>query len=76
MHLIDHEDYIAGAADLLHDFFEALLKFTPVFGACHQQADVQGEDSFVFEDVWNITRIDSLSQAFGDGCFAYTRLAN
>ena len=76
MHLIDHEDHVAGAANFLHDFFEAFLKFTPIFGACHQQADVQGEDSLVFEDVWNITRIDPLSQALGDGCFANARLAN
>ena len=36
VHFIDYEDHVAGATYLLHDFFEALLKFTPIFGAGHQ----------------------------------------
>ena len=36
VHLVDHKDHVARALDLLHDFFEAFLKFAPVLGASDQ----------------------------------------
>ena len=64
VNLINHEDHIAGTADLLHDLFETLLKLTPVFGAGHQQADIKGENALIFENVGNFTLSDALGQAF------------
>ena len=76
MHLVDHEDHVSGTPDFLHDLFEALLKLTAVLGACHQQADIQGENALVFKDVGHIAGVDPLGEALGDGGFAHAGFAN
>jgi hypothetical protein len=42
VHFVDHEDYVSGTPDFLHDLFEALFEFASIFGARHQQANIQG----------------------------------
>ena len=76
VHFVDHKDHVARSFDLLHDFFEAFLKFAPVFGAGHQKTDVKGENTLVFQDVGNITLLDALSQTFGYGSFANPGLSD
>ena len=70
VHLVDHQDHVPGATDLLHDFLEALLELTAVLGAGHQQADVEGEDALVLKDVRHVAGIDALGEPFGDGGLA------
>ena len=70
VNFVDHENHVSSTADLLHDLFEPLLKFTAIFGTRHQQADVKGEHPLVFEDVGYFARNDPLSQPFGDGGLA------
>ncbi len=70
VHLINDKDHVGRTTDLVHDLFEALLEFTAVLGACHQQTDVQGEDALVLKDVWNLALVDALGEPFGQGGLA------
>ena len=73
---VDDEDHIACGLDLLHDFFEAFFKFTPVFRAGNKESYIEGQNPLVFEDVWNITLLNPLSEPFGNRCLADTWLAD
>ena len=76
VHLVDHEDHIAGGADLLHDLLEALLELTAILGAGHQQADIQSEHPLVFEDVRYVAGVDPLGQTLGNGGLTNARFAD
>ena len=76
VHFVDHQDHVSGTPDFLHDLFEALFEFAPVFGARHQQADIQGQHPLVFKDVGDIAGIDALGQALGNRRFADARFSD
>ena len=72
VHFVNDEDHVPGCLDLLHDFLEALLEFTSVFGTCDQKADVEGENTFVLEDVRDVALLNPLSESFSNCSFADT----
>ena len=76
MDFIDHQDHISGGFDLLHDLFEALLKFTPVLRTGNQQANIQSEHPLVFQDVWDIPLLNALGQALRDCGFTHPRFTD
>ncbi len=45
--LVDEEDRVVGAAQLLDDLLEALLELAAVLGAGHERADVERQDALV-----------------------------
>ena len=44
MHLIDKEDDILGALDLVHDAFDALFKLTAILRTRDHQGEIEGDD--------------------------------
>ena len=76
MHLIDKDDAVAAIADFLDDFFQALFKFTTVFGSSHQGADIEGEQAFASQRFWNLARDQALCQPFDNSCLTNTGLAD
>src|SRR5438105_4324244 len=45
--LVDEQDVVVAAAQLLDDLLEALLELAAVLGACDHRADVQSQDDLV-----------------------------
>ena len=74
--LIDEEDGVVGAAQLLDDLLEPLLELAAVLGPGDQRADVEGQHALVEEGLRNVTGDDALGQTFGDGGLADARLAD
>ena len=76
MQLVDEQDRVAGAAQLLDDLLEALLELAAVLGAGDERADVEGQDALVGERLRDVARDDALGEALGDGGLADARLAD
>ena len=74
--LIDEEDAVAAAAQLLDDLLEALLELAAVLGAGHQRADVQGQHPLVGERLGHVAAHDAVRQPLGDGGLADAGLAD
>ena len=76
MELIDEEDHIAGLPDLLQQLLNPLLKLTPVLGARHHAAEVQGQKALVQHLVGYVAHNDLPGQTLSDGGFAHTGLTD
>src|SRR5262249_39274493 len=76
MHLVNEDDAILAAADLLDDLFQAFLELAAVLGASDQRADIEGEQAFALDGFWDLASDDTLGKALYDGRFADARLAN
>merc|ERR1712100_101851 len=76
MGFINDEDHVACRLDLLHDFFEAFLKFTAVLRSSDQKSDVEGQNTLLFKDIGDVTLLNALGKAFCDGGLADTGLAD
>ena len=74
--LVDEEDGVVGAAQLLDDLLEALLELAAVLGAGHQRADVQGQDALVGQALGDVAADDAVRQALRDGGLADAGLAD
>ena len=74
--LVDEEDGVVRAAQLLDDLLEPLLELAAVLRAGHQRADVQGEHPLVSQALGDVTADDAMSQALGDGRLAHAGLAD
>ena len=74
--LVDEQDRVAGAAQLLDDLLEPLLELAAVLGAGDERSDVQGQDPLVRERLGHIARDDALGEALRDGRLADTRLTD
>ncbi len=74
--LVDEEDGVVGAAQLLDDLLEALLELAAVLGAGHQRADVQRQHALVGQRLRDVTGDDALGEALGDGGLADAGLAD
>ena len=76
MQLVDEQDRVAGAAQLLDDLLEPLLELAAVLGARHERADVQGQDPLVGERLGYVAGHDALGEPLRDGRLADARLAD
>ena len=74
--LVDEEDGVVRAAQLLDDLLEALLELAAVLGAGDQRADVEGQDALVEERLRDVAGDDALGQTLGDGGLADAGLAD
>ena len=74
--LIDEQDAVAGALDLLDDLLEALFELAAVFGAGDERPDIEGEQALPLERLGDISRDDALSEEFGDGRLPNARFAD
>ena len=54
--LVDEEDRVARAAQLLDDLLEPLLELAAVLGARHERADVERQDALVRERLRDVAR--------------------
>ena len=76
VHLVDDQDDVPGAGDLLDEALHPALELAAELGACHQGGQVQQVDLLVLELVGHLPLDDALSQGFGDGGLAHARLAD
>ena len=67
---VDEKDDVFGAADLVHDGFDALFELAAVFGSCDHEGEIEGDDLFVAEEFGDISAGDFLGEAFDDGGLA------
>ncbi len=74
--LVDEEDGVVGAAQLLDDLLEPLLELAAVLRAGHERADVEGEDALVGEGLGDVAADDAMGQALRDGRLADAGLAD
>ena len=74
--LVDEEDAVAAAAQLLDDLLEALLELAAVLRAGDQRADVERQHPLVGERLGHVAAHDALRQALDDGGLADARLAD
>ena len=68
--LVDEQDDVFRAADLVHDRLDALFELSAVFGAGDHQREVEGDDFFVAQKLRHVAIRDFLGEAFDDGRFA------
>ena len=76
VHLIDEEDDVLGALDLVHHALDALLELAAVLGTGDHQREVEGDDLAVEEDLGDHAGGDLLGEALDDGGLAHAGLAD
>jgi hypothetical protein len=73
--LVDEEDDVLGAADLVHDGLDALLELAAVLGAGDHHRQVEHDQALLVQDLGDVAADDALGEAFDDGGLADARLA-
>ena len=76
VHLIDEQDDVLGALDLVHDALDAFFELAAVLRAGDHQGEVEGDDLAVEEDLRDDARGDLLGEAFDDGGLAHAGFAD
>ena len=74
--LVDEQDGVVGAAQLLDDLLEPLLELAAVLGAGDERADVERQDALVEQRLGDVAVDDPVGQTFGDGRLADAGLAD
>ena len=76
MQFVDEgHDLALGGRDFLQDRLQTLLELTPVPGASQHGAEVQRQDTLVFQSLGYVAAHDPLGEAFNDGGLAHSGLA-
>ena len=73
--LVDEEDRVLGAADLVHDGLDPLLELAAVLGAGDHHRQVEDHDPAVAQQLGHVAVDDHLGQALDDRRLADARLA-
>jgi len=76
VHLVDEQNHVFGAFDLVHHSLDALLELAAVFGAGNHECEVERDDTFVDENLGDDAAGDLLSEAFHNCGFAHTSLTD
>ncbi|OQA55078.1 MAG: hypothetical protein BWY42_01564 [Candidatus Omnitrophica bacterium ADurb.Bin277] len=77
MEFIDEQDDFSVAFfDFLKDRFQALFKFTAIFGACHKRSEIKTENRLVFQAFRDIAFDDPLRESLRDRGLSDTRLTD
>jgi len=66
VHLVDEENAVASALQLLDDLLEALLELAAVLGASNERADIQGDETAVEEHLRDFAARDALRESLDD----------
>ncbi|OPY04407.1 MAG: hypothetical protein A4E66_02593 [Syntrophus sp. PtaB.Bin001] len=71
MYFIDKQNnFTLGAGYFLQYCLESILKFSAIFSACHEGADIQTDYPLVFQAFRNVAIYDSLCKSFDDRSFS------
>ena len=73
--LVDEQDDVLRALDLVHHGLDALLELAAILRARHHQREVEGHDALVAQNLRNVALGNFLGQAFHDGGLADTGFA-
>ncbi len=73
--LVDEEDRVLGAADLVHHGLDALLELAAVLGAGDHHRQVEHDDAAVAQQLGHVAVDDPLGEALDDGRLADAGLA-
>src|SRR5690606_20805470 len=76
VHLVDEQDDVLAATDLVHHRLDALLELAAVLGAGDHEGEVEGDDALVAQDLRHVAGGDLLGQALDDGGLANAGRAN
>ena len=74
--LVDEQNDVLGAADLVHHRFDALFKLAAIFRARDHQREVERDDLLVAQQFRHIAVGDFLREAFDDGGLAHAGFAD
>ena len=74
--LVDEEDDVPGAADLVHHRLDAFLELAAVLGSGDHQGEVEGDDLLLGQDLGDVTRGDLLRQTLDDGGLTHAGLTD
>ncbi|MMZ58759.1 hypothetical protein D1872_207500 [compost metagenome] len=74
--LVDEQDNVACLADFIHNFFQAVFKFTAIFGACDNRAHIKRHYSLVAKSFRNLIINNFLCQTFSNCRFTNPRFTN
>ena len=72
LELVNKQDDAAVILNLIHHILHPLLKLAPVFGACHQAAQIKGQEALAGKRFRHFPRDDALGQPFCHGAFPHT----
>ena len=67
MQLIDEEDDILRATNLIHHGLDSLFELATIFCPGYHQREIERDDAFIAQQFRHIASRDFLSQAFDDG---------
>ena len=70
MHLVDEQNDVFLASNLVHHGLESLLKLAAVLGACDHQSQIQRDELFAEQELRHFTADDLLGKPFDDGGLA------
>src|SRR5262249_39212817 len=73
--LVDEQDGIAGAADLVHDGLDAFLELSAVLGAGDHHGQIEHDDAAVPQQFGDIAADNHLGESLDDGGLAHAGLA-
>ena len=66
---VNEQNDILGAADFIHDGFDAFFKLAAIFCSGDHQGEVEGDDAFVAENLGDVAFGNFLGETFDDGSF-------
>ncbi len=69
---IDKQDRVSSSTNFVHHRLDAFFKLTTVLGARDHHGQVQNDDSFLSQNLWDFTVDNPLSKSFNDGSLAHT----
>ena len=73
--LVDEQDDVFRAANLVHHGLDAFLELAAVLGAGDHQREVEGDDALFAQNFRDVALDDFLCEALDDGCLADAGLA-
>ena len=73
--LIDEQNDVFRAANLVHDRFDSLLELSAILGAGDHQREVEGDDLFVAQKLRHIAIRDFLGEPFDNRGFSNSGFA-
>ena len=76
VHLVDEDNDVLGALDLVHHGLDALLELAAVLRAGDHEREVEGDDLLVGEDLGDVALGDFLGEALDDGGLAHAGFAD
>ena len=67
MQLIDEENHILGATNLIHHSLDSLFELSTIFCPGHHEREIERDDAFIAQQFRHVASRGFLSQPFDDG---------